>query len=74
VLAAAQRAEARGWTYVQEAQTATVARLAEKGVAIGSIPPEVMAGLNQIGSTMTEEWIAKVGEDGRKLVDALKAA
>ena len=73
VLAAAQRAEARGWTYVEEAQTATVAKLAEKGVTIGSIPPDVMAGLNQIGATMAEEWIGKAGEDGRKLVDALKA-
>ena len=33
-----------------------------------------MEALQQIGATMTEEWIAKAGEDGRKLVDALRAA
>jgi len=32
-----------------------------------------MAGLNQISATMVEEWVARAGEDGRKLVDALKA-
>ena len=34
------------------------ARLAEKGLTIGTIPPDVMAGLRQIGATMTEEWVA----------------
>ena len=74
VAAAAKRAEDRGWGYAQEAQEATQARLAEKGITIGSVPPEVTAGLARIGATMTEEWVAKAGEDGRKLVDALRAA
>ncbi|TCZ58579.1 TRAP transporter substrate-binding protein [Roseicella aquatilis] len=74
VLAAAKRAEDRGWTYAKEAQDATQARLAEKGMVIGTLPPEVMAALRQIGATMAEEWVAKVGEDGRKLVDAMRAA
>src|SRR4051812_24341293 len=72
VLAAAKRAEDRGWGYAREAQAATQQRLGEKGLTIGSIPPEVMAGLQQIGATMAEEWVTKAGEDGRKLVDALK--
>ena len=74
VAAAAKRAEDRGWRYAKEAQDATQARLAEKGITIGTVPPDVMAGLKRIGATMTEEWVAKVGEDGRKLVDALRAA
>ncbi len=72
ILAAAKRAEERGWGYAKEAQDATQARLAEKGLTIGAVPAEVMAGLRQIGATMAEEWIAKAGEDGRKLVDALR--
>jgi TRAP-type C4-dicarboxylate transport system substrate-binding protein len=72
ILAAAKRAEDRGWGYAKEAQDATQARLAEKGLTIGAVPAEVMAGLRQIGATMAEEWIAKAGEDGRKLVDALR--
>jgi TRAP-type transport system periplasmic protein len=74
VVAAAKRAEDRGWVYAKEAQDASQARLAEKGIIIGTVPPAVMEALKQIGATMAEEWIAKAGEDGRKLVDALRAA
>ena len=73
VLAAAGKAEERGWGYAQDAQTSTQARLAERGLTIGTIPAEVMAGLNQIGAAMTEEWVTRTGEDGRKLVEALRA-
>jgi TRAP-type transport system periplasmic protein len=74
VVAAAKRAEDRGWGYAKEAQDASQARLAEKGITIGTVPPAVIEALRQIGATMAEEWIAKAGEDGRKLVDALRAA
>ncbi|MFL5337054.1 MAG: TRAP transporter substrate-binding protein, partial [Geminicoccaceae bacterium] len=74
IAAAAKRAEDRGWAYAKEAQDATQAKLAEKGMTIGTVPPDVMAGLRQIGATMAEEWVAKAGEDGRKLLDALRAA
>ncbi|MFC7474321.1 TRAP transporter substrate-binding protein [Dankookia sp. GCM10030260] len=74
VVAAAKRAEDRGWGYAKEAQESTQARLAEKGITIGTVPPAVTAELKAIGATMAEEWITKAGEDGRKLVDALRAA
>jgi TRAP-type C4-dicarboxylate transport system substrate-binding protein len=73
VQAAARRAEDRGWRYAKEAQDAAEARLAEKGMVIGTVPPEVMAGLRQVGATMAEEWVGRAGEDGRKLLDALRA-
>ena len=73
LVAAARRAEERGWGYAAESDAAATARMAERGVRMGSIPPEVLAGLRQIGATMAEEWVAKAGEDGRKLVDALRA-
>ena len=73
VQAAAKRAEDRGWGYAAEAQTASVAKLAEKGLTIGTVPPDVMADLQKIGDTMTEEWVQRAGEDGKKLVEALRA-
>ncbi|MBK1662398.1 TRAP transporter substrate-binding protein [Paracraurococcus ruber] len=73
ILAAARKAEDRGWAYAKEAQDATQARLAEKGMTIGSIPADVLAGLRQIGATMAEEWIGRAGEDGRKLVESLRS-
>ncbi|WP_149540503.1 TRAP transporter substrate-binding protein [Siccirubricoccus phaeus] len=73
LLAAARKAEDRGWGYAREAQTSTEHRLAEKGLTMGTLPPDVMAGLQQISAIMVEEWVQRAGEDGRKLVDALKA-
>ena len=74
VRAAAKRAEDRGWTYAAEAQAASEARLAEKGITMGTLPAEVQAGLSKIGATMAEEWVQRAGDDGRKLVEALRAA
>jgi TRAP-type C4-dicarboxylate transport system substrate-binding protein len=73
VLAAARRAEDRGWGYAREAEESTQRRLAERGLTIGTLPPDVRAGFDRISATMTDEWIQKAGEDGRKLVNALKA-
>ena len=58
----------------EEATAAAEKRLAEKGMTIGTVPPEVMAAFRQIGATMAEEWAARTGEDGRKLLDALRGA
>lgn len=73
LLAAAKRAEERGWRMAEEAQGAAERRLAERGLTIGTIPAEVQAQLNEIGRTMAEEWVQRAGEDGRRLVDQLRA-
>jgi TRAP-type transport system periplasmic protein len=72
VLDAAGRAQARGWRYAEEAEKVAQNRLAEKGLTIGTIPPDVRAGLDAIGATMANEWIEKAGDDGKKLIAALR--
>jgi TRAP-type C4-dicarboxylate transport system substrate-binding protein len=74
VRAAGARAEARGYTYAEESQTGAERRLAERGVTIGTLPADVMAGLRQISQTMTEEWVQRAGDDGRKLIEAYRRA
>ena len=74
IRAAAAKAEERGWRMSEEATAAAEKRLAEKGLTIGTVPPEVMAAFRQIGATMAEEWAGRAGEDGRKLLDALRGA
>jgi TRAP-type C4-dicarboxylate transport system substrate-binding protein len=71
---AAAKAEERGWRMSEEATAAAEKRLAEKGMTIGTVPPEVMAAFKQISNTMAEEWVGRTGEDGRKLLDALRGA
>jgi len=70
---AAARAEVRGWAYAEEAEKASQNRLAEKGLTIGTIPPSVRAELDAIGVTMANEWTEKAGEDGKRLVQALRS-
>ena len=53
-------------------QTAAQQRLAERGLQIGTVPAEVQAQFAEISRTMAEEWVQRAGEDGRKLVDALR--
>jgi len=69
----ARVAEARGWRYAEESQTAAEKRLAEKGLQIGSIAPEVARQFEQISRTMAEEWVARAGEDGRRLIEQFRA-
>jgi TRAP-type C4-dicarboxylate transport system substrate-binding protein len=74
VRATAARAEERGYRMAEESDKAAVARLAEKGMAIGRIAPPVMEELKKISATMAAEWVEKTGEDGRKLLAAFRAS
>jgi TRAP-type C4-dicarboxylate transport system substrate-binding protein len=73
VTAAAGRAEARGYDLAREAQTGTERTLGERGMQVLQPSPELLAGLARISATMTEEWIQRTGEDGRRLIEAYRA-
>jgi TRAP-type C4-dicarboxylate transport system substrate-binding protein len=71
---AATRAEARGYRYSEEAANSTQQTLAQHGMTIGTVTPELRAQFQQASRTIVDEWIARAGEDGRKLVEAYRAA
>lgn len=74
IRAAAAAAETRGW---QASDTETVNQqntLAQRGMIIGTPTPALMEGLARIGRTQADEWVAKAGEEGRRLIDAYRAA
>ncbi|HEY4251908.1 MAG TPA: TRAP transporter substrate-binding protein [Roseomonas sp.] len=71
--AAAARAETRGYQLARDAQSATERVLAERGMQIAQPTEALLAGLRRISATMTEEWVQRAGEDGRKLIDAYRA-
>jgi len=71
---AAETAEARGW---EASDVETVERqnmLAARGMTIGTPTPALMQGLARIGATQADEWVAKAGEEGKRLMDAYRAA
>lgn len=74
VLAAARNAETRGWRLAAEAQAEAEGRMAARGVQVVSASPELLAAIRRAGETMIEEWAQRAGEDGRRMLDAYRAA
>ncbi len=74
VRAAAANAETRGWAASDTETVAQQAILAQRGMTIGTPTPALMDGLARIGATQAEEWVAKAGEEGKRLIDAYRAA
>ena len=71
---AAAAAEERGWA---ASDTETVNQqniLAQRGMTVGTPTPALMQGLARIGATQADEWVAKAGEEGKRLIDAYRAA
>ncbi|TCO99847.1 TRAP transporter substrate-binding protein [Rubrivivax gelatinosus] len=72
VLAAAQRAEARGWQAARERTAGLTQTLASKGVKVQPVPPAIAAELAKIGRTMGEEWLKRAGADGAKVLESVQ--
>lgn len=73
LLAAAAKAEARGWRLSADETTRKTRVLADNGMAIEELSPAFNAELQAIGKTMIAEWVAKAGADGAALIDAFRA-
>lgn len=72
---AAERAEQRGWDLAQEHERSRQAELAKHGMIVTDpAPPQLMADLDKVSVTMVDEWLTKAGPDGKKLIDAYRAA
>ena len=69
---AARRAEDRGWALSAEARDAAQATLAARGMQVAQPTPAVMEGLSRISQTIAQEWAARAGEDGAKLLAAYR--
>ncbi|MCY4541819.1 MAG: TRAP transporter substrate-binding protein [Rhodobacteraceae bacterium] len=73
VLAAAAKAEARGWIMSNHAQTVTTAVLADNGMVVGKPSAELVDELKAIGAQMVDEWLAKAGDRGQDFLAAYNA-
>ncbi|MBX9698945.1 MAG: TRAP transporter substrate-binding protein [Acetobacteraceae bacterium] len=74
IRAAAARAETRGWQMSDEAAASQQAILASRGMQVMQPSPELLAGLAAVGRTQAEEWVGRAGEDGRRVLEAYRAA
>jgi TRAP-type C4-dicarboxylate transport system substrate-binding protein len=74
IRAAAARAEVRGYELAGESQVNSERTLGQRGMQV--IPPtaEFMDGLRRVSAQMTEEWVARAGDDGKALIEAYRRA
>ncbi|MBB3229827.1 TRAP transporter substrate-binding protein [Halomonas stenophila] len=74
VLEAATAAEERGWEMSRQETDEALAVLEENGITVTTPTPELAARLEEIGATMTDEWVERAGEQGAAILEAYRAA
>jgi TRAP-type C4-dicarboxylate transport system substrate-binding protein len=72
VLAAAERAEKKGWEVARNKTSELTETLAKNGMVVGPTPPAIQAELSKIGAVMADEWLKKAGSDGKTVLDKAK--
>jgi TRAP-type C4-dicarboxylate transport system substrate-binding protein len=72
VLAAAERAEKKGWELARTKTGELTQTLAKNGMTVAPTPPALQPELTKIGAVMAEEWLKKAGPDGKAVLDQAK--
>ncbi len=70
VLDAAAKAEQRGWEMSMSETDAKIAVMKKNGITIVTPSAALKSDLSAIGKTMTGEWVAKAGADGKAVLSA----
>jgi TRAP-type C4-dicarboxylate transport system substrate-binding protein len=73
VLDAAAAAEQRGWDKARELSDWYKDQLAANGMVVEPPSDKLKADFQEIGATMTEEWLERAGDSGQAVIDAYKA-
>jgi len=72
VLKAAAAAEERGWKVSEEKTHWYVEQLRKNGMNVSPPSAQLKADFQKVGATMTGEWLAKAGADGKAVIDAYR--
>jgi TRAP-type C4-dicarboxylate transport system substrate-binding protein len=72
VLHAAAAAETRGWKVSEEKAAWYLNELKKHGMHVAPPSAQLKADFHKIGETLTAEWLAKAGPDGKTVIDAFK--
>ena len=72
VMDAAAKAEARGWKASMAETDVKTKGLVENGIKVSAPSDALKGALVTVGQTMTEEWLAKSGAEGKALVTQYK--
>lgn len=72
LLAAAAEAQKKGWALSRQRNDEFLKTLASNGIKLHKPSDKLKAELDQIGQTMTAEWIKAAGADGQAIVDTFR--
>jgi TRAP-type C4-dicarboxylate transport system substrate-binding protein len=72
LLKASAEAEARGWKTSEEKTRWYTEQLAKNGMNVVEPSAQLKADFRKVGETMTAEWLATAGADGKAIVDAYR--
>lgn len=72
ILDAAERAEQAGWDESMELAEWYKEQLAENGMTVEGPSDQLQSDFEEIGQTMTEEWLEKAGDTGRQIIDTYR--
>lgn len=72
LMAAAAQAEARGWEMSSNETSEKIAALRENGITVLAPSDALKAQLQEIGATMTAEWLQSAGAEGQSIIDAYR--
>jgi TRAP-type C4-dicarboxylate transport system substrate-binding protein len=74
IRAAAARAETRGYELAEAAQRETEQTLAARGMRVTQPTQQLLDDCSRVGRVMADEWVARVGDDGKRLLEQYRAA
>ncbi|SHF10283.1 TRAP-type C4-dicarboxylate transport system, substrate-binding protein [Modicisalibacter ilicicola DSM 19980] len=69
VLEAADAAQQRGWEMSRKETEDALEVLRDNGITVSEPSEELAASLEEIGTTMTEEWRERAGEQGEQIIE-----
>ncbi|MRI34236.1 C4-dicarboxylate ABC transporter substrate-binding protein [Endozoicomonas sp. OPT23] len=72
IVTAAKAAEQRGWDKARKETAQKTAELSNNGIQVALPTEHLMEQLNQVGETMTSEWLKESGSAGQTVISAYK--
>jgi TRAP-type C4-dicarboxylate transport system substrate-binding protein len=73
LLEAAKKAEDRAWKRAEEVASELLETLRKRGMTVKEPEPALKREMEEVGQKMVDEWTKAAGEQGREIVNAVKA-
>ena len=72
VMAEASKAEKKGWALSKKGNKDDKKALADAGMKVGKVNPELKKHFENVGATMSKEWADRAGSRGQGVLAAYK--